>query len=381
MDASIRKPAGGTRDQDNEVLRQIYEAAWRPGGWQDAMRAVGERVGATSAYLFSAPDLTSPAGINEVLGMSARMVQEHVQWHHEDPWMLGAIRAGKMHRGALVFGDELLPHDAFLKTAFYNDFLRQHEMARMLGSVVSDGHEVDGSPFTNLCWYRPAGHAAFDEDAKAVIREFLPHFQEALRLRRQVRAVSGAGASSALSDLHIACIFLDAEQRLVQANEAGVALMESSARGAIRHGKVHHVGAACAPGLAEAQRQCAGGAATRLLVRLAGAGGEVVGATMVAMPESQNALTADARARFLLMVELPLSDGEELTARVAELFKLSPAETRILSELLSGVAPNDIAKKLEVGLPTVRTHIQGIFKKTGVTRQIDLVRMLRGVRL
>ncbi len=82
----------------------------------------------------------------------------------------------------------------------------------------------------------------------------------------------------------------------------------------------------------------------------------------------------------MLMVELPVADGAELTARVAALFKLSPAETRILSGPLAGLAPNDIADKLEVGLPTVRTHIQGIFKKTGVTRQIDLVRMLRGVR-
>ncbi len=235
------EPDDRSRAGDSEILRLIYEAALTPGGWQNAMKAVGDRVGATSGYLFSAPEVASPAGVAEVYGVPLDMVREHfAHWHQHDPWKLGAIRLGKMRRGTIVLDDELLPHAGFLKTAFFNDFSRRYDMERLLGTVLYDGHEAEGMPFTNLCWYRPPGHEGFDPAAKATIRDLLPHFQQALRLRKQVRAVSDASASSTLSNLRMACIFLDGEQRVVQANEAGVALLQSSARGAIRHGRVQH---------------------------------------------------------------------------------------------------------------------------------------------
>jgi len=45
--------------------------------------------------------------------------------------------------------------------------------------------------------------------------------------------------------------------------------------------------------------------------------------------------------------------------------KLSPAETRVLQQLLAGRSTRDAAQALGVGLATVRTHVLGIRRKTG----------------
>jgi DNA-binding CsgD family transcriptional regulator len=66
--------------------------------------------------------------------------------------------------------------------------------------------------------------------------------------------------------------------------------------------------------------------------------------------------------------------------RVAELFGLSSAEVRVLALLLDGAAAGEIAAQTGTRLPTVRTHIRSIFGKTGVKRQIDLVRLLSSMR-
>jgi DNA-binding CsgD family transcriptional regulator/PAS domain-containing protein len=57
-------------------------------------------------------------------------------------------------------------------------------------------------------------------------------------------------------------------------------------------------------------------------------------------------------------------------------FGLTPAEASIAILITKGQAANEISISLKVSVPTVRSHIQRIMQKMGVTRQIDVVRIL-----
>jgi DNA-binding CsgD family transcriptional regulator len=64
---------------------------------------------------------------------------------------------------------------------------------------------------------------------------------------------------------------------------------------------------------------------------------------------------------------------------LAELFNLTPAESRLLTCLLQGLSPNQYAALKNLSKYTVRNQLKSIFEKTEVRRQSDLVGMVSAV--
>jgi len=60
----------------------------------------------------------------------------------------------------------------------------------------------------------------------------------------------------------------------------------------------------------------------------------------------------------------------------AELYGLTPAELRISLEIARGLTPQEISQVLTISTNTIKTHLQRVFAKTGVTRQADLIRLI-----
>jgi DNA-binding CsgD family transcriptional regulator len=55
------------------------------------------------------------------------------------------------------------------------------------------------------------------------------------------------------------------------------------------------------------------------------------------------------------------------------LFKLTPAEARLLAQLVSGASLAEAALNLGIAEATARTHRNHVFTKTGVSRRADLI--------
>ena len=71
---------------------------------------------------------------------------------------------------------------------------------------------------------------------------------------------------------------------------------------------------------------------------------------------------------------VPIMPGEAF----ARLYNLTAAELRVLLALAQGLAAREAADMLGVGEPTVRTHVQRMFSKTGTSRQAELLQLLQG---
>ena len=61
---------------------------------------------------------------------------------------------------------------------------------------------------------------------------------------------------------------------------------------------------------------------------------------------------------------------------VAQHFKLSPSELRVLFAIVEVGGVPEVAGVLGVSEETVRTHLKHVFAKTGTNRQADLVRLI-----
>ncbi|WP_439125730.1 MAG: helix-turn-helix transcriptional regulator [Pseudomonas rhizophila] len=58
------------------------------------------------------------------------------------------------------------------------------------------------------------------------------------------------------------------------------------------------------------------------------------------------------------------------------LSSLTPKERQIALLLRQGVSNKELARELDVGLPTVKTHLINLFRKTGVSNRTELVSSL-----
>jgi DNA-binding CsgD family transcriptional regulator len=80
------------------------------------------------------------------------------------------------------------------------------------------------------------------------------------------------------------------------------------------------------------------------------------------------------------MIVLADPDQQSPSERdVAEFFGLSPAESRLVIALLAGKKLGEVAIDFGVQITTLRTQLSSILRKTGVTRQVDLIRLLSNV--
>ena len=64
--------------------------------------------------------------------------------------------------------------------------------------------------------------------------------------------------------------------------------------------------------------------------------------------------------------------------RLRQTFNLTPAETRLLSALVSGERLAEYAERTGVKRSTAKTHLRGLFHKVGEARQADLIRRVMG---
>jgi DNA-binding CsgD family transcriptional regulator len=75
-------------------------------------------------------------------------------------------------------------------------------------------------------------------------------------------------------------------------------------------------------------------------------------------------------------VNLIAGSGERAMDSIAQLYGLTTAEKRVLSGVLNIGGVRDVALALGVAEATIKTHLQNIFGKTGVRRQVDLVKLV-----
>jgi DNA-binding CsgD family transcriptional regulator len=98
--------------------------------------------------------------------------------------------------------------------------------------------------------------------------------------------------------------------------------------------------------------------------------------TLLLMPLEQTS-ESDARGpAALLFIGDPERSVRFDQTRIARLYGLSRAESRVAALLASGYRLEQVAESLDIAYETVRKHLKQIFGKTGTYRQAELVRML-----
>ncbi|MGE0503385.1 MAG: helix-turn-helix transcriptional regulator [Rhizobiaceae bacterium] len=92
---------------------------------------------------------------------------------------------------------------------------------------------------------------------------------------------------------------------------------------------------------------------------------------------SRRKVVAPYSASVAVFVKDPAEQSLMPGEAFARLYGMTGGELRVLIALAQGLGAKEAADKLGISEPTVRTHLQRTFSKTGTTRQVDLLRLLQ----
>lgn len=368
-------------DQFSHVAAQWHRAALEPGHFTTAITRTAALMGAQSAMLFTfLPDtqgrsmFVGHGGINEVMDVYSR------HWIHEDPWFR-ALSAKRIVQpaGSVSLGRQLVPNDELFKTGFYNDLAKPAGIHDVMGLVVCAPDDPQ-APATRLSMYRAYGAGEHGSTEWRLMQNLWPTIQRAVKSHWMLQGVQEVrrAIEETLDGVRHPVIVLRDDGRVDFMNAAAAALHRSWLQ--LSHQRLVRIGqvdlAATGPGS---------------VAELAARGTPVIVDNVVAERYRRGTAqftsirdlpayaTTWPQASTLLVLDLEDPALDHAWFHIfAEHYRLTPAEQRVLLHIVRGEDLPWVAQQLGVSYATVRTQVQSLLRKTGTTRQTQLVGMVLG---
>jgi DNA-binding CsgD family transcriptional regulator len=280
--------------------------------------------------------------------------------------------------GLSVPAEFMFERAGLLKTEFYRDYLRP--LGLMSGVGVTLHH--DRNLFIVASVMYPERTAENEGENVALLQRLAPHLRRALEVNRRLERanVTGRAAEATLDRLAIGVVIVDHSARSVFHNRAASEILGGN--DGIRLDR-QGVVAAEVPDEARWLRRAIGEAVEALRGGLPCSNST----SRISRPSgktSYSVLVTSIRARrdFAVspqgLVAVLITDHDRGRAPPAEelasLFRITPAEGRVLRLLVESHEAKEVARILNISELTVRTHIKNMLAKTDCSRQADLLR-------
>lgn len=368
---------------DAHLIGSIYEAVLDPSHLESMLAGVSEHADATIGHI----DIEDCAS-GEVMLMAGHRLNDEIRAQYLDRYR--ALDPRRALLSGVAPGDWRLTQDHF-----DGAFLRKHpyyrEFAIPSGGGYSAVTHLDFGYFRGFVGIgRSMKIGPFTDASRRRLASLSPHLRRASTMTAlAARSLSLQFALRALLD-HVA-------DAVIVASSAGKVLYANAAGNAILDG---------GDGLQLTQRHLhASDPHTNELIA------RTLEAAAVVRPRSSPLGTREATIRVprgsglrpwlisILPVTPPTEMGSVAGIPCAAIWVLdpdrerritpewlrfaldvTPAEARVAHAIFRGASVLEAAKQLGIGEATVKTHLAHVFSKTGMPRQVDLVRFIAGLK-
>lgn len=362
-----------------DLVGDIYQAGLEPERWPQVIAAMSRVFEADVACIYT-PIVTRPEQALYLTYNFAESTQADYSayYHRLDAWTQSALQRDIYIQGLVAFGEQLIAPADLRRTEFYRDFLKPNGMEWIITTALFDGRTQPNTSATHMTFTRHADHAAFEADKAGLIELIAPHVRRALlthwqlteaRLHQRVHQVGmdSLGYGVVLLGANGEAVYLNAFAEKILQTADGLTLKagQMCAKHALEHAALTHL-----------LRQAANGIGGGLhLKRENGVGPAKRPYSLTAIPlQEGHPFRPLADARVMLLIHDPEYAGPlDSLKNFATRYRLTPAETRVLTLLLSDLGPQQIADQLGVGIRTVRSQLSSLYTKTGTKNQRDLI--------
>ncbi|CAN7560728.1 helix-turn-helix transcriptional regulator [Bosea sp. LjRoot90] len=357
-------------DGFDALIDGLYEAAVIPERWQGWLEGLARDCDATAA-LFSR--------IGEAR-LSIVSTSDTFKEMWDEIWLAqGGAQNERtkravafQHAGFITDGDVFAPGEAE-QLSLYRDFL----IPRGYGSGVATAISIPSGDFAMVNLEKPFAAGPFPRTIVAALDRVRPHLARAALIANHLEVERARSAAAALELMRLAAAVLGKGGRILAANSLLTRLMPSAIEDLPSRLKLTDAGADALFATAlEALGRGGQMAAVRSIPMRARNDLPPIIFHLVPVKGAAHDLFGQATA---ILIATPLVQAKAPSADlVAGLFDLSPSEARLAALIAGGHAPREAAVMLGWTEGTARTTLRQVFAKTGMTRQADLVGLLRG---
>jgi DNA-binding CsgD family transcriptional regulator/PAS domain-containing protein len=371
----------GMDDRLTAVIEGIYAGAGRADGWAAILDAVADITDAASGCIVAADSRDPRSNVDCFRNIDPAWIEAYnAHYHTYDPSpRLFQTRPGRVHIDH-VTGPRLADATGDGRV-FYHEVMAPQNFRHTLALGLASDPEWNAG----LILQRTPGQGEFSPEALAALDQLAGHLKRGLGLHARLSQAGGlqAGMAASLDRAPVGALLLDAGLRTVFANRRAEDLLQRTAALSVATGGL----SALHPTDDRELQRLLRNAVEAARGRSSQGGGNL----WIRGPDWQSTLHAEIS---------PVALGEEgdpvaslnafatvwLTARdsipnpspalLSEVYDLTPAEGVLLTYLVQGSTPAEIAEAREVSPETVRGQLKSLMTKLGVSRQADLVRLV-----
>jgi len=357
----------------SETVDLLYDCALEPEHWRRAVQKIAEIADSPSSSLgvldvksgdsHSLYDQGYPPGFWEAYHPYAP--------HHPIMPAVRMLPVGEVTTIARGPGD-----DEFYESHIYREVLQPfgYRDCIMLLSMRTGGR----LGFIHAC--RKDSEPRFSQREIDLFKLFSKHICRVMQVSElfDLRALQSESIEAALDGLAAAVFLVARDLRVVHMNAAAERRIKTGNVLRLVNRRLHLTDPAAARNLAFALAAAIAevpefGRGGHSIAISDGNGGGVMATILPLERRDRQSLSKSFSAVAAIFVQdpavLPLLPGDAF----GKLYGLTGGELRVALKVASGLAPQETAELLGIGLQTVKTHLQHIFQKTGTTRQAELV--------
>ena len=360
----------------SRLIADMYDATLEPGRWSEVLARIVAFVGGHGGCLL-AKDPTS----REIDAHWQTGVEPHyMRLYNETYSKIGPV-------ASLTFGDvgqivsvpEVVPYDEFRRSRFYIEWAEPQGWVDVAVAVL----DKTASGWGLLGVSRNASNGMVDDEMRRRLSLVVPHVRRALRIGRAMerRQADAATFADVLDRLSAGLLLLDAQGRIVHTNAA--------ADDMLRDGRLlRAIGRRLAGTSVQGERTLR---ETAILPRTEGMelgregvvvplrtcdGERYIARAMPLASAVSGGAGETAEATTAVFVRRATMDDPSPPDIIAESYKLTPTEVRVLFALVEVGGVPEVAAALGIAETTVKTHLARLFAKTGARRQAELVKVV-----
>lgn len=366
-------------EQLSELIAAIYDTAFDPARWPDALARTALFMRATGAT-FVAHDAARKEG-NPVYtfggdaALNDRYFADTVKFNP-------ALVPISLYRepGEVFHLSELVPMEEVRRSRLFRDWMEPSDWGDFTHGLV----EKSGTRFATFGVAHPISRSPATEEAKSRLRLLVPHVQRAAEIANtlQLQRVEADSMTAALEALGAGVFLLRSKGDYAYANPSGLRFLAEAGLLAEVDGRLRPTQGDAARLLREALQASASDlalASQPVAIPLGVHAGDTWVAHLVSLRQGsrrQAGRRYDAvAALFIHRAEVP---RPTLVQVITTQFKLTAAEARVLFALLAAEGIAETAAVLGISDETVKTHLKRIYGKTGVSGQAELFKLLLG---
>jgi DNA-binding CsgD family transcriptional regulator/PAS domain-containing protein len=354
------------------LVDAIYAAALDPTEWLRVGRMMAE---ATDSLI---------GGIGIFDASSGQFVQIFMHGAPEGYWeryqqtiqINPLLPAGVLSKsGDILINSEVVSEDELIKSRFYTEFMQPLGLRDSMAMVCLRS----GTRIAIAGVNRAVPSPLYNADDQQVLRLLAPHICRALTISDvfDLKTVKSDALEAALDNLSAGVFLLNEDGRIAHMNKAADAIVKMDSIVSIREWRLWPKNKSSRDALASALAPQAAGVEPAIALVPEDGEGRGMLATILPLARGSRPIAVSPMIPYwAVFIQDPQAPHMMPGEAFARLYGLTPAELRVALTLAPGLSPEQAGEMLGVALPTVRSHLQRIFAKTGTSRQADLVRLM-----